>query len=300
VLSVVKRREDIIDWLVDFKVLAKNFIQKNILLVRDLAPTLVACESKSDNIVLFTQPLQDVYETIRYEKRAFTIMDARYKICDSLRRRILLTRHHVDGRACCWANIGRSMLTWSPCSAWSTNTSARYTVHDSLVSPLEVVATHCSLCLSSAPPTHQPGAIGGNHDGRSQQRHLGHHVRARGTSHTSFCRIWPYVALNYEGTSVYARAGRSTSASSSRRSRTRCSGTSCPCSSFKCTRPRSMWQGPCSHWTSSCAPMVRTTHTHTHTHRPCALLILGGRGGVMQSSIFSCLRSRPPFCWSAA
>lgn len=54
VLSVVKRREDIIDWLVDFKVLAKNFIQKNILL-----------------------PLQDVYETIRYEKRAFTIMDAR-------------------------------------------------------------------------------------------------------------------------------------------------------------------------------------------------------------------------------
>ena len=37
VLSVVKRREDIIGWLVDFKVLAKNFIQKNILLVPDLA-----------------------------------------------------------------------------------------------------------------------------------------------------------------------------------------------------------------------------------------------------------------------
>lgn len=47
VLSVVKRREDIIDWLVDFKVLAKNFIQKNILLVRDLASTLTAPRVRS-------------------------------------------------------------------------------------------------------------------------------------------------------------------------------------------------------------------------------------------------------------
>jgi hypothetical protein len=147
VLSVVKRREDIIDWLVDFKVLAKNFIQKNILLVPDPASCIRTacavvcvrvwsrqglvrsvvhlCESTSDTIVLFTQPLQDVYETIRYEKRAFTIMDARYenKTCD-----LASALHSNSPLHRRWTIIGRSMLMWSRCSAWSTNTSARYTV----------------------------------------------------------------------------------------------------------------------------------------------------------------------------
>jgi hypothetical protein len=36
VLSVVNKREDIMGWLVDFQVLAKNFIHNNILVVRSL------------------------------------------------------------------------------------------------------------------------------------------------------------------------------------------------------------------------------------------------------------------------
>jgi hypothetical protein len=184
------------------------------------------------------------------------------------------------------------MLTWSPCSAWSMNTSARYTVR---LPPLEVVATHCSLCLLSAPPTHQPGAIGGNHDGRSQQRHLGHHVRARAAPLTplfaAFGRTLRSTTRALPCRPVYERELESPIKNALFGDLL--SLLLIQVHKAKVDVARAML---------ALDKLMRANganHTH-HTHRPCVLLILGDRGGVMQSSIFSCSRSRPPFCWSAA